>query len=220
MAKFEVIRKEPGEVIRSEDWNKIQEDIKADIESLEEENRKLRRYVDNMAESVTLINLDSPVGKSYNLDENVPGETGNYATRVMGHITKQWVVGKAEKGIICRFGIVDFFNVLYYWSGAEDGEKKTLEITLEYMDGTAHTERDLFINEWTKLRAKGTDNPYVEYLLSPNERVWYKYALVNPNPDKKVLYISFTDTNEECAPKIANVIQHITKIRPVQTYME
>ena len=220
MAKFEVIRKEPGEVIRSEDWNKIQEDIKADLERLEEENRNLKRYIENMGEGVTLINLDSPVGKSYNLDENVPGETGNYGTRVMGYITKQWVVGKAEKGIICRFGILDFFNVLNYWSGAEAGDKKTLEITLEYMDGTTHTVRDLFIHEWTKLRAKGTDSPYVEYLLSPNERVWYKYALINPNPDKKVMYIAFTDTNEECAPRIANAIQHVTRIRPIQTYQE
>jgi hypothetical protein len=213
--KFEPVRKKPGELIRAEDWNKIQEDIKADLQRLYEEMQNLRDYIDNMAKSVTLINLDSPVGKSYNLNETVPGETGSYATKVLGYITKQWVLGKGEKGEICRFGILDFFNVLYYWSGAENGDKRTLEITLEYVDGTTYTARDIYIHEWTKLRPKGTENPYVEYLLSPNERVWYKYALKNPNPEKEVRYISFVDTNEECAPKIANVIQHVGKIKPI-----
>jgi len=34
MSKFEPIRKSPGELIRSEDWNKIQADVKADLEML------------------------------------------------------------------------------------------------------------------------------------------------------------------------------------------
>lgn len=216
MAKFEPIRKKPGELIRSEDWNKMQEDMKADLERLEGRIQELRRYVDNMAGSVTLINLDSPIGTSFNLDENVPGETNNYGTSVMGYITKQWVAGMAKTGEICRFGILDFFDILYYWSGAEKGDKKTLEVTLEYVDGTTHTERDLFIHEWSELRAKGAENPYVEYLLSPNERVWYKYALKNPNPDKEVRHASFTDTGTECAPRIANTVQHIARIRPIK----
>ena len=57
--------------------------------------------------------------------------------------------------------------------------------------------------------------PYAEYLLSPNEKVWYKYALKNPNPNVEVRYVSFKDTNEESAPRIANVIQHVARIRPV-----
>ena len=220
MVKFEAIRKEPGELIRSEDWNKIQEDITADLASLEEEIRNLRMYIDSMGEGVTLINLESPVGNSYSLEEVLPGETGTYATRAMGHITKQYVAGVKEAGLICKFGILDYFSYLYYWAAADAGDKKAIEIKLEYMDGTTHTISDLFIHEWSKLRAKGTENPYVEYLLSPNERVWYKYEIINPNPDKKVLYIYFTDINEECSPRIANVIQHVTKIRPMQTYME
>jgi len=216
MSKFEPIKKKPGELIRSEDWNKIQEDIKADLKKLEERIQGLRRYVDNMAGSVTLTNLDSPVGTSYNLDENVPGETSNYATSVMGYITKQWIVGVGKTGEICRFGILDFFDVLYYWSGAEKGDKKMLEITLEYVDGTTHTIRDLFIHEWSELRAKGAENPYLEYLLSPNERVWYKYALGNPNSGKEVRYVSFKDTSEECGPRVANIIHHLGRIRPIK----
>jgi hypothetical protein len=42
MAKFEPIRKNPGELIRSEDWNKIQEEVKADLKMLEQEIRVLR----------------------------------------------------------------------------------------------------------------------------------------------------------------------------------
>ena len=216
MEKFEPIRKKPGELIRSEDWNKIQEDIKSDLDRLEEAIRSLRAYIDSMAKSVTLINLDSPIGLSYRLDEDVPGEVGNYAISVMAYISKQWVLGMGRTGEICRFGILDFFDLLYYWSGSENGDKATLEITLEYVDGTMHTESDLFINEWMELRPRGADNPYAEYLLAPNERVWYKYALRNPNPDKEVRYVTFRDVNEECAPRIANVIQHVARIRPVQ----
>jgi hypothetical protein len=209
MTKFEPIRKKPGELIRSEDWNKIQENIKTDLEKLEDKIHELKRYVDNMAGSVTLINLSSPIGTSYNLDENVLGEKSNYSTSVVGYITKQWIAGIEKSGEICRFGILDYFDLLYYWSGAEKGDKKTLEITI-------YTARDIFIHEWSELRSKGTENPYIEYLLSPNERVWYKYALENPNPDKEVRHVVFKDVNKECAPRIANVIQHIARIRPIK----
>lgn len=215
MEKFEPIRKKPGELIRSEDWNKIQEDIKAELVRLGDEIRSLREYIDSMAKSVTLINLDSPIGLSYRLDEDVPGETGNYATSVLGYITRQWILGRERMDEICRFGVLDFFDLLYYWSGAENGEKVALEITLEYVDGTMHTSSNLFINEWMELMPRGTENPYVEYLLSPNERVWYKYALRNPNPDKEVRYVSFRDINKDTGPRIANVIQHVARIRPI-----
>ncbi len=217
MPKFEPIRKKSGELIRSEDWNKIQEDVRADLEALEEEIRRLKKYVDNMTEGVTLTSLESPVGVSYRLDEDAPGETGNYATSVMGYITRQWILGKGKTGEICRFGVLDHFDLLYYWSGAENGDKKALEIALEYVDGTTHVASDIFIHEWIELRPKGSDNPYVEYLLSPNERVWYKYEFRNPNSDKEVRYVSFRNIDAECAPRIANVIQHVARIRPMQT---
>ena len=215
MSKFEPIRKNPGELIRSEDWNKIQEDVKADLKMLEREILVLREYIDRMAKSVTLTNLDSPVGSSYRLNEDVPGEVGNYATSVLGYITRQWVLGKEQAGEICKFGVLDYFDVLYYWSGAARSEKGCLEITLEYVDGTLHSEGDLFVHDWTQLRVKGDRNPYIEYLLSPNERVWYKYEIKNPHPDKEVRYISFNDIDEENSPRIANVIQHVARIRPV-----
>ena len=215
MERFEPIRKKPGELIRSEDWNKIQEDVKRDLDRLEDDIQKLRKYVDNMSLSVTLTNMDSPVGSSYGLYEVVPGETGNYAISVLGYITRQWILGRGKKGEICRFGVLDYFDLLYYWSGAENGEKATLEIALEYVDGTTHTVSNLFVNEWTELRPRSKENPYEEYLLSPNERVWYKYSLRNPNPDKEVRYVSFRSIGEDSAPRIANVIQHVARIRPV-----
>lgn len=215
MSKFEPVKKSPGELIRSEDWNKIQEDVKTDLETLERELLVLREYIDRMAKSVTLTNLDSPVGVSYRLNEDVPGEIGNYATNVLGYITRQWVLGTEEMGDICKFGVIDYFDMLSYWAGANKSNKGALEITLEYVDGTIHSEGDLFIHDWTQLQVKGNRNPYIEYLLSPNERVWYKYAIRNPHPDKEVRYISFKDIDEKNAPRIANVIQHVARIRPV-----
>ena len=215
MTKFEPLKKNPGELIRSEDWNKIQEDVKTDLEMLENEIRVLRDYVDRMAKSVTLTNLDSPVGLSYRLNEVLPGDVGDFATNVIGYITSQWVLGKEQVGVICRFGVLDYFDILYYWAGASLSEKGCLEITLEYVDGTIHSVSDLFLHDWTQLRVQGDRNPFIEYLLSPNERVWYKYEIKNPNPDKEVRYISFKDVDEENSPRIGNVIQHVARIRPV-----
>ena len=215
MVNFEPIKKKPGELIRSEDWNKIQEDIKADLIALREEIDTLKNYVNSLTESFILVNLESPTGNAYNLNEEIPGETGNYATTVAGYITKQWVLGLGKTGEICRFGVLSSFDILYYWSGAVNGDKKALSITLQYMDGTTYTTQDLYIHECTDLRLKGEDNPYVEYYLTPNERVWYKYALINPNPTKTVGEILFRDITEESAPRIGNAIQFRTKVKPI-----
>lgn len=212
MAKFKPIIRNPGDLIASEDWNKMQEDIKHDIEELNKKIEELKDYVKNMLYSVTLTELKSPIGSSYNLDENIPGETENYGGSVVGNITKQWSIGK-KKGVVCRFGIIDFVDVLYYWAGANNGDKKTLKITMEYVDGNIHSTDELFIHECSELRPKGTENPYVEYLLSPNENVWYKYMLKNPNPEKEVRYIFFENTNQNCSLRIGNVIQYLTRIK-------
>lgn len=206
MGKFNPILKKPGDVIRSEDWNTIQEQLKEDLEKIEE-------YLSKMTETVTLTNLESPYGKSYTLSEVVPNEEVSYDSSVMGLITKQWVLGKGETGEICRFGVMDSFVVLYYWSGARNGDKKTLDIVLEYVDGSTVGIENLFIHEKKQLRPTGKDNPYDEYLLSPNESVWYKYKIVNPNPEKDVRYISFFNKNSECSPRIGNVIQYKTRIK-------
>lgn len=217
MVKFEPIKKKPGELIKSEDWNKIQDDVQEDLTKIEQELQILRDYINNMAKSVTLINMDSPTGKSYRLDEELPGEVGSYSTSVLGYITKQWVAEKGKLGEICKFGILDFFDLFYYWSGAEGGEQPLLEISLEYVDGSAHSVTDVYINESSELKPRNTKNPYLEYLMSPNEKVWYKYQVVNPNTDKEVRYISFKNIKPESAPRIANVIQHVARIRPVKS---
>lgn len=215
MPKFEPIKKSPGELIRSEDWNKIQEDVQSDLTTLEDEIKRLKEYIDNMTGSVTLTNMESPIGVSYRLDEEVPGSIGNYSTSVLGYISRMYVMGKENTGDICKFGVLDYFDRLYYWAGADKSDKGTLEITLEYVDGTMYPISNLHIHDWMQLQIKGDNNPYHEYLLSPNERVWYKYAITNPSPDKEVRYISFKDTDEENSPRIGNVIQHVARIRPV-----
>ena len=220
MTKFNPIMKRPGELIKSEDWNKIQEDIRADFDELEHRLGILKDYINNMEESATLLNMDSPVGKAYNLDEVIPGEKLSYDAPMVGLLTKQWLVPKGEMGDICRFSVVANFESLDYWSGAEKGDKKALEATFNYMDGTSAVVSELYVHDRSKLRPKGTLNPYLEYLLSPNEYVWYRYRLTNPNPEKEVLSVNFKNLLTECTPRIANVIHYRSKILPSKILSE
>ncbi len=216
MPTFKPAIKKPGEIIRSDDWNKIQTDVRSDLESLEAAIRDLKTYVNNMLETGTMTNMESPVGTSFRLDETIPGETANYGTRALGPITRQWLSLDFANPEICRYGITDQFDVVSFWAGAEKGDKKCLDVSLEYIDGTTTSLGNLLLHDWSRLRPKGKDNPYVEYLLSPNERVWYKYTLKNPNPDKEVRHIIFTRTDKDAVPRIANVIQCRAKIKPLE----
>ncbi len=214
MTKFSPILRKPGEVIRSEDWNRMQEEIRADFDELEHKLEVLRDYVDNMEESLTLLNMDSVAGKSYKLDEVLPGETSGYDAPIVGLLTRQWLLPRGEKGEICKFSIVAHLESIDYWSGAERGDQKTLEVVFNYIDGTNSVVSGMFVHDRTKLRPKGTQTPYLEYLLSPNEFVWYRYRVVNPCPDKEVLSVSFKNILGECTPRIGNVIHYRCKITP------
>jgi hypothetical protein len=214
MTKFNPILRKPGELIRSEDWNKMQEDIRADFDELQHRLEVLKDYVDNMEESATLLNMDSLVGKAYNLDEVVLGEKISYDSVMVGLLTKQYLVAKGETGDICRFSVVSNLELLDYWSGAEKGDKKALEATFNYIDGTNAVVGELFVHDRSRLRPKGALNPYLEYLLSPNEYVWYRYRLINPNPEKEVLSINFKNLLSDCTPRIGNVIHYRSKIVP------
>jgi len=216
MARFEPILRKPGEVIRSEDWNRMQEEIRADLQELEQRLQALKDYVDNMEETTTLLNVTSPVGASYNLNEVVPGEVTSYEASVVGLLTKQWLLERRQVGVICRLGVVTLLESVDYWSGAENGDKRTLEVVFDYMDGTNAVVGGLFIHDRARLRPKGSDNPYLEYLLSPNEHVWYRYRVANPNPGKEVLTVSFRNTNPESTPRIGNVIHYRAKLIPVK----
>ncbi len=220
MVEFEPIKRKPGEVIRSEDWNKMQADIRADLAELEGRLQSLKEYIDNMQETTTLLSVSSLVGKSYNLDEVMTGEAASYETPIVGLLTRQWLLGKGETGEICRFGVGTLLDSVDYWAGAENGDKKALEVVIDYVDGTNAVVSDLFVHDRAKLRPKGTDNPYLGFLLSPNEYVWYRYRIVNPNPEKEVLTISFKGTNPECTPRIGNVIHYRAKITPAKTLTE
>lgn len=220
MTKFSPILRKPGEVIKSEDWNKMQEDIRDEIEELKRKLEVLKDYIDNMEESTTMLDMNSLVGKSYNLDEVIKDETASYDASVVGLITKQWLIPKGEVGDICRYSVVAHLNSLEYWSGAENGDKKALQIVFNYMDGTSALISDLFVHDKNELRPKGTENPYLEYLLSPNELVWYRYRVINPNPEKEVLTVSFKKTIVDCTPRIGNVIHYSSKIKPSKTLPE
>ncbi len=200
---FDPVVKKPGDIIRSDEWNKIIEELVT-----------LRKYIDNMTRSVTLTSLPSPIGTAYNLSTNVPDDF-NYGTDVLGLIDKQYYLGKTETGEICKFGLNDFADIVSYWSGAANGDKEAVEIMVEYIDGTTYTTEKLVIHEWTSLRPKGNKNPYVEYLQSPNQRLWYKYSLINPSPEKAIRHITFRDIGKETAARIANVIHYTTRVRPL-----
>ena len=209
LVSFKPIKKNPGDVIRSEDWNKMQEDIRSDL-------KRIVDYVGKLCETVVYTNIESPTGKSFLLSTTVPGEKASYESPVLGLITKQWVLPGGQTGEICRFGSMTSFDILNYWSGAENGDKKALSITLEYVDGTSQVFNELFLHDRSRLRPTGKDNPYVEYLLSPNDRVWYMYQLENPNPEKEVRYITFKNVYQGCTPRIANVLHFKTRIKPLE----
>lgn len=214
MVEFEPIKKNPGEVIRSEDWNNMQEDIKTELEELERKLQELKDYTDSMQETTTLLNISSLGGTSYNLNEVIPNETASYEAPIVGLLTKQWLLEKGKTGEICKFGVVTILDSIDYWSGAEDGDKKALEVIFDYMDGTNAVVGGLFVHDRSKLRPKGAANPYIEYILSPNEYVWYRYEIDNPNPEKEVLNISFRCTDSACTPRIGNVLHYRSRITP------
>lgn len=198
---FDPVYKKPGDIIRSDEWNKIIEELVY-----------LRKYVDNMTRSVTLTGLPSPGGTAYDLSTGVPEEF-NYGTDVLGLIDKQYYLGKAETGDICKFGINDYADIVSYWSGAANGDREAIEIVIEYIDGSVYTTDKLVIHEWTNLRPKGNKNPYVEYLQSPSQRLWYKYSLINPSAEKAIRYITFRDIGKDTAVRIANVLHYTARVR-------
>ncbi len=198
---LELSYKKPGDLIRSEEWNRIIDELAG-----------LRKYIDNMTRSVTLTQLSSPIGKSYNLSTNMEDEY-NYGIDTMGLISKQYYTNKDTVGPICKFGLNDYADTVSYWSGAVGGDKEVLDIMVEYVDGTAFNAKGVFIHEWSNLRPRGTKNPYVEYLQSPNQRLWYRYVLVNPYPDKELRYITFADASKDSAVRIANVLHYTTRVR-------
>lgn len=199
---FEPVYKKPGDPIRSEEWNSILDELIT-----------LRKYIENMTRSVTLTGLESQKGKSCRLSTDAP-EGFNFGMDVMGLITRQYYGGANE---ICRFGINDFADVIYYWSGAK-GDSESLKIQLEYVDGTFLPPQIFFINDWSRLRPKSDKNPYLEYLLSPDERVWYRYGIKNSIPGKEIRYIIFEDESGTGGIRIGNVIQYVTRVLPLSKF--
>ncbi|HUI01872.1 MAG TPA: hypothetical protein VLU99_00755 [Nitrososphaerales archaeon] len=170
-----------------------------------------------MSEINTMTGLDSPEGRSYRLDEKVPGETGTYSTDLLGFITRQWVPSVRDAVVdICRFTVANLFDQLDYWAGAENGNQKALDIVIRYVDGTQETAKDLVIHERKKLSPKGAENPFVEFLLSPNQWVWYRYRLANPRPEKEVLSVTFRNSNPKATVRVADVLQLRTRIKPLR----
>ena len=217
MTTFKPRVAQPGDAIRSDDWNYVQQGLLDDLNRLEADYVELRKYVDNMSEIHTITQLMSPEGKAYALDEKVPGEAVTYETKVLGFITKQWLPSvRGAVADICRFTVTDLFDQLDYWSGAENGNTRALEITTRYVDGSTETVKDLFVHERKKLAPRGTDNPYVEFLLAPNQSVWYRYRLVNPRPDREVLTVTFKNSNVKATTRIADTIQLRTRIKQLK----
>lgn len=199
------IRK-PGDLIKSEDWNRIITELVA-----------LREYVNNMSESMTLTGLVSPVGEVFDLDTDNPPGYG-YGARSVGLITRQWVApAPANTGEVCSFGITDYFETMQFWAAADNGDKPALDILLEYIDGTTQKAGEkLFINSKAKLTARDptNTNPYFEFLMAPLG-YWYKYQIRNKFPDKEVRFVRFLNTNKDTNMRIGNVLHLRSKIKPL-----
>ena len=214
--EFKPITRKPGDAIRSEDWNMIQDMILSDMHSLKREIEGLREYVNNLTETIVLTNLESSVGSPYALDEIVQGESDSYNLKNIGLITKQYVTSVWGVGDICHFGIADRFDILYYWSGSYNGNSNMLDVSLEYVEG----ERDemvgsnLYINDKSQLSSPSSNNPYQEYIYN-KYGTWYKYKITNPFPEKEVRYIKFTNINSDANPRIGNVLRIEKKIKQI-----
>jgi hypothetical protein len=212
---FKVKLAKPGEPIKSEDWNYIQQ-------GLLEEIHKLREELNNMTETVILAGVGSRVGRSIGLDEFIPEEPETYGEKAMGLISKQWLTTVPGVGEICSFGIMDSFDILYYWGGAVKGNTKALEIRIDYMDRPAETVgKDLYINDrGAPPSDPDPSNPWYLALRSAMDRYWYKYKVVNPFPENEVKYVTFINKNPDCSPRIGNVIHLKSKLRKMRTYMD
>jgi hypothetical protein len=204
---FKPVYRNPTDVIKSEEWNKILDELV-----------DLRTTIDTMTHSVTLTSLESPFGLFAKLKSEM-SEDFNYGIEVMGLITRQYFRPDNGSGI-CRFGVDNYAEILYYWAGAFPSGAEALRLTLEYIDGTTFVSENQFIHELTQLRPKGKKNPYTEYLTSPNQHLWYKYGLTNPEPGKIIRHITFEDMTAKSTIRIGNVIQYITRIRPLFEYTE
>jgi len=214
LANFKPRLARPGDVIRSEDWNMIQKDLLSEIEALEARYQELRAYVDNMTQTDILTNLESAVGKSYGLNELIPGERETYQTLIMGLITRQWLGPVRGVVDVCRFTLTSKLEELSYWAAATKGNREALAISIRYVDGTSETTKGLFVHDRDALAPKGEDNPYVEYLISPNQKVWYRYRILNPRPEKEVLSVTFKNSEADCTVRIGNVLQIQKRITP------
>jgi hypothetical protein len=197
-----------GDPIKAEDWNYIQQSLFAEIQ-------KLRNEMYNMSESVILAGVESRVGRSFGLDEFVRDEENTYGEKAMGLINKQWVTTVPGEGEICSLGIMDTFDILYYWGGASKGDTNALTVTIEYMDRPIETVGEkLFVND-RKAPPSDPDktNPWLLALRSANDLYWYKYQIINPFPENEVKYVTFINSNPECTPRIGNVVHLKSKIR-------
>jgi len=209
---FEIIEAKPQAPIRSEDWNNMQKGLLAEIQ-------KLRQDLESMTETIILSGLSSRVGTSYDLDQEIRYQAG-YGEKSMGLITQQWVTSFEGAGEICSFGILEPFDRLYYWAGAERGDKKTLDIIIEYMERPEVTVgSNLYINDrWNPPTNQSPDNPWLAVMKSRNDLGWYKYQLINPYPAEPVKYVRFNNTDASCTPRIANVVHLKTKVQSLSKY--
>lgn len=206
VSELKSLVRKPGDMIKSEDWNRLVAELVA-----------LREYVNNMGESMTLTGLTSVVGDGYDLaTETPPGFS--YGARAVGLITRQWVAPMPNNaGEVCSFGITDYFETLQFWAGADNGDKATLDVVLEYIDGSTYKAGDkLFINNRATLSARDPTggNPYFEFLRAPYGN-WYKYQVRNKSPDKEVRFVKFINVNKECVLRIGNVLHLRSKIKPM-----
>ncbi len=210
---YEQLKKMPGDLISADDWNEIIEELESLRRAYTEGLENLREEMSTRAYFVTLQSLESPINTPKPLDGDE--RAFSYGTDVLGLITGQFYLGKVEEGEICKFGIHDFADTLYYWAGAVENTSPPLRIILEYLDNTTYTTKELPIHDCLELRQKGDQNPYDEFLASPNGRVMYRYPIANPHPDKAIRYITFVDVSAEADLHIGNLLHYAARIRPL-----
>lgn len=210
LSHLQELLKNPGDLIRAEDWNKIVYEL-----------IQIRSSIDGLSENRDIKSLSSPIGRGYALDaKDFPGLS--YGSRAVGLITQQWLPSTPEIGEICDFGLAQPFSELSFWAAADNGDKNALDVIFEYVDGTQYKAGEkLYVNRKDALspRDPSNKNPYSQFLRAPYG-YFYKYTLANEFPDKEVRYIKFINVDRDCTPRIGNVVQLKVKVRISQKVNE
>jgi hypothetical protein len=207
------LKKKSSGKVTADEWNSIVDELV-----------DLRAYANNMSRCITLLSPPSIEGAPLQGLDTSSGLGYGSNAKVMGLVSGQYY--RKNKGTICKFGLYDFADAIYYWAAAETPDKM-LRITLNYRPTPSDIKQgkmppsyseEVFIHDW-KNPATGNCT-FVDQMNSAVGGAYiYEYKIDNPpgNSVRQISDITFED-NKDLGVSVFNAIQYVTKSRPLQDY--